>query len=267
MDLVTTDMLVVLCAFYGLLGASLLSTHKRAYILDRNLKAWFIDIVSLLMQGVVVPLVSTLVLVSSLQTIWPNAAGSLALHPILGFCLSFIAVDYLYYWNHRLLHHPWFFSIHAMHHVTPKMEILLTSRNSLLTPFFIVYVWCNALAIHVLTEPYYYLLGAALTSALDIWRHSEFWPESNRAWQKHFQSLLMSPRHHSWHHTRKGMRCNYGANLSIWDRFHGTYLDSRRTPRRPSQKYTLSLKDFFIFTKQNDLKGKRDGGHVTTKAV
>jgi len=91
------------------------------------------------------------------------------------------------------------------------------ARNTLWTPLLIVYVWLNALALFLLREPAGFLLGMSLTAALDLWRHSPL-----RA--PRFVSLLfITPHEHAWHHSRERTDVNFGANLSVWDRVHGTF--------------------------------------------
>lgn len=175
------------------------------------------------MQGWVVPALSGLLGAWALGALWPAGRGALSLPAGAAFALNFVAVDYLYYWNHRLLHGPlWRF--HAVHHTAEAMDVWVTARNGLLTPFLIVYVWANGLFIHLLADPRPFLLGSAVTAALDLWRHSSVLPRA-------LSPLLITPFDHSWHHSRERQDVNFGANLRLWDVLHGTAGPSEGAPR------------------------------------
>ena len=94
------------------------------------------------------------------------------MQPILAFILSFVLVDYLYYWNHRLLHSRWLWRLHLVHHTVTEMQVFETARNTLWTSFFIIYLWVHGLFIYLLKDPNWYVAGVSLTCALDLWRHS-----------------------------------------------------------------------------------------------
>lgn len=169
------------------------------------------------MQGWVVPLLGAWLWGRA----WPQAAGTLPLPGWAAFLLNFVAVDYLYYWNHRLLHGPlWRF--HAVHHSAEQLDVWVTSRNGLLTPFFIVYIWVNGLMMHLLADPRPFLAAALLTAALDVWKHSGL--QMDVPW-------LITPKEHRWHHSRERQDVFYGANLKCWDMLHGTTCSTEEAPR------------------------------------
>jgi len=96
------------------------------------------------------------------------------------------------------------------------------TRNTAWTSFFILYLWVNGAMLFLLARPEGYALGAAVTAALDLWRHSELTPP---AWlDRVLGRLLVLPRHHAWHHATEDLSGNYGANWTFWDRLHGTYI-------------------------------------------
>lgn len=189
-------------------------TTKRA---GRTAAEWLLDLSGLFMQGAVVPLLGAWLWGKA----WPSAAGTLQMPALAAFVLNFVLIDYLYYWNHRLLHGPlWRF--HAVHHTAERLDVWVTSRNGLLTPFFIVYVWFNGLFVHLLSDPRPYLFAAALTAALDLWKHSGLHLDL---------PFLMTPNEHRWHHSRERQDVFYGANLRCWDVLHGTTCSTEETPK------------------------------------
>lgn len=186
----------------------------------RSAADWTLDLLGILMQGWVVPFAAGALAAHGLGRLSPATAGALALPGWAAFALNFVGVDYLYYWNHRLLHGP-LWRVHAVHHTAECMDVWVTARNGLTAPLFIVYVWANALSLHLLADPRPYLLAAAVTAALDLWRHSTV---------RVSIPGLISPDDHAWHHSRERQDVNFGSNFKLWDRLHGTYLETGERP-------------------------------------
>lgn len=216
---------LVFSAFALLSLGAFLRADGLSRLLRREPAEWLADASGLLVQGVAVPFAQTALVYAALARLAPGWRGTLDLAPAAAFLLNFIVVDYAYYWNHRLLHGalwPW----HALHHSARDLDVWVTSRNTLWTPALIVYVWLNGAFVFLLRDPSPYLWAAALTAALDLWKHSGAWPES---WPL---PLLLTPREHSWHHSTERFDRNFGANLRLWDRLHGTHHDPGEAPSR-----------------------------------
>lgn len=214
--------------FFALLTIFLFSSRRRIMIVQKSLHDWVLDLLGLSIQGTLIPLLQTFVLAALLRGLFPDAAGHLELHPILAFLLNFVVVDYLYYWNHRLLHSHTFWPFHRVHHSVSQFDILATSRNSVWSSFLILYVWVNSLALFILKDPTFYILGLSLTAVLDLWRHAEL--ETKNRKLENFLSrylFIVTPADHGTHHDRRA-KFNFGANLNIFDKIHGTY----RSPSR-----------------------------------
>ncbi len=212
---------------------------------------WILDSVGLCFQGIIIPLLQ-IIIVYQCQDFFPSFSAILHLHLLAAFFVSFVLVDYLYYWNHRLLH-KWLWSVHQVHHTVTKMNVLGTSRNTLCSSFFIINLWVHSLFIYLLKDPTWYLVGVSLTSALDLWRHSEINPNFLYRW---LSPWLILPQDHAWHHASQDVGGNYGANLKIWDRIHNTYyegvLSGQRSDGAPKYlgvkiKFSLKKKLFWPF--------------------
>lgn len=182
------------------------------------------------MQGAVIPLLQVVVADVVLSRLAPSWRGSLRLDWWAAFLLNFVVVDYAYYWNHRLLHTPALWRWHAVHHTAAAMDVLVTSRNTLWTNGMILYLWVNGLGAFLLADSTPYLAAAALTAALDLWRHSR--PRRGASLSRAVSLLLVTPLDHAWHHSASRPGCNFGANLGWWDRLHGTAWRSSETPPR-----------------------------------
>src|SRR5690606_34754067 len=129
----------------------------------------------------------------------------------LAFLLNFIVVDYLYYWNHRLLHSQFFWPAHAVHHSIESLDAIATSRNTVWSPILIVYLWANGFAVFMLKEPFWFLAGASATAALDLWRHSQIFAKpATTVPGRLFAKFFITPNDHSWHHSTSHADFNFG---------------------------------------------------------
>ncbi len=200
----------------------------------RTAAEWWLDASGLLTQGLFVPLCQSFFLAAVLPSAW---RGSLSISWGAAFFLNFVLVDYLYYWNHRALHTGLLWPAHLAHHGATKLDVFATSRNTVWAPLLIVYLWVNGFFLFVLADPAPFAWSAALTAALDLWRHSGF--RAHRAVSR----ILVTPTEHAWHHSDLA-DVNFAANLSLWDRLHGTYYSPGREPERlgvPVDSSTLRL--------------------------
>ena len=235
------DLILLLLTFWLLLARTLMQAEKRSRLFSRTLGQWAVDLFGLTMHGTVVPLFQTFVIAALLSKFVPEYRGILDIPAPLAFLASFVLVDYAYYWNHRLLHTERFWRFHSLHHSGETFDVFTTSRNSWMTTFLILYVWVNGAALFIIRSPEAYLWGAALSNGLDILRHSglEAWPKTAPL------SWIISPRDHAWHHSSDLYGVNFGGNLNLWDRLHGTYHRSRKLPVSTGAPLSRPLWDAF----------------------
>jgi len=220
--------MIVFCAFFIFLFLSLLQSGFLKKVLQRNLNDWVLDLVNLGVQGLLIPFLQVCFTVAALHYFLPKYSGVLDWHPVIGFFINFIVIDYLYYWNHRALHSNKLWSLHAVHHSATNLDLFMTSRNSVWSSFFIVYFWLNSVLIFLFKDPSGVILGASITAVLDIWRHTDLWASSK--WTAKLGMVFITPCAHHWHHSRNTVNCNFGANLIIWDHLHGTAKSTEELP-------------------------------------
>jgi sterol desaturase/sphingolipid hydroxylase (fatty acid hydroxylase superfamily) len=224
--------LLVFLSFGALLTYTVGSAQGRQQLRDKSRQDWILDSCGLLIQGLLVPVLQFTVVYQFYHLLIPQAQALLDLPVGLGFLISFVLVDYLYYWNHRWLH-GWAWRWHRLHHTVTDLDVLGTSRNSIWTSGLILYLWVHPLLLYLLAHPQGYLLGMGLTSALDLWRHSSLYLPSR--WSRWLRGWLILPQAHAWHHaTYSPAPCNYSANFN-WDRWHGTAYQSDLPPKRLGQ--------------------------------
>lgn len=186
-----------------------------------------LNLAGLGVQGLLVPLAGFLIATQLLATQLPGLAGVLPLGWFGAFLLNFVFVDFLYYWQHRLFHRvPFLWALHRCHHASPTVDVWATSRNALAINFLFVYLLLNPLLGFLCDAPDGFFVGAGLTAALDLWRHSRVPAFAGLG------RLLVTPWHHHLHHSPDGAGANYGANFMLWDRCFGTAREASTYPRR-----------------------------------
>lgn len=186
-----------------------------------------LDALGLLTQGSAVPALATYLGGQLLPHIFTGSAQLQIPNWVL-FLLPFTLVDYLYYWNHRLFHSRQLWFMHQVHHTTQHLDVWATSRNSIWTPLLLIYVWFHACLIFFTRETQAYVYGLWLMGALDLWRHSGW---KTPSLLKPLGAFMILPEDHEWHHSLEKSGVNYGANLNIWDRLHGTFYRSEVKPK------------------------------------
>jgi len=180
------------------------------------------------MQGAAVPAVAYFVSHSLLPQLAPAGEGVLGLGFWGAFLLCLVGVDFLYYWQHRLFHRlGLLWRLHRCHHAAPTVSVWVTARNSLLTHFLFVYLLVNPWLAYLSGSREGFLLAASVTASLDLWRHTRLTPA--RYWSA-LEWLLITPRLHHRHHDAEAPHSNFGANLSIWDRWFGTLRSGNAYP-------------------------------------
>lgn len=199
---------------------SFLNDESRVATMSRSREEWIADMMGLFIQGVLIPAFPFL-LVPVLYSAFPTIAGKLEVNSIVQFLLSFVVVDYIYYWNHRFFHKKSLWPVHRLHHSSRHLDIFATSRNSLVTSFMFIYIWSQTVAMFLLKDSSAFMLGLGLTFALDLWRHSGV--RHPQILEKSLNWILIMPGQHVVHHSVTGRTKNYGANLCWWDKLHRTY--------------------------------------------
>lgn len=231
----------VFAAFVVLMALTASNERRLSALRGRSYEDWVLDCIGLFFQGIVIPILQITAVYQLYRYLLPSSSGCLSVHPIAAVFLSFVFVDYVYYWNHRLLHSRWFWPVHMVHHTSTEMNVLSTSRNTLWTSFLIVYLWVHALFIYLLQDPTWYIAGVSLTCALDLWRHSAIAPKPKSLLYRLLSVLLILPQDHAWHHATASDRANYGANFKLWDMIHRTYYKCENSPASLGVKTDLTL--------------------------
>ncbi|HEU0029641.1 MAG TPA: sterol desaturase family protein [Kofleriaceae bacterium] len=137
-----------------------------------------------------------------------------------------IVVDLAFYVGHRAMHRVnLFWAIHATHHQSEHMNLLVALRIGWFSVYFswIFYLPLALLGVTLETT----LLARGLSSLYQFWLHTELIGKLGP-----LEYVLVTPSHHRVHHARNAgyVDRNYGGLLIVWDRLFGTFAEEREAP-------------------------------------
>lgn len=145
--------------------------------------------------------------------------------------IGFVAVDFAYYWWHRLSHEVrvlW--AAHVNHHSSEYYNLSTALRQSLTTPFTnLPFFWPLAL---LGIDPAQQLAIEAMNTLYQYWIHSELIGRLGP-----LESVFNTASHHRVHHGTnvEYLDRNHGGILIVWDRLFGTF-----EPERAPASYGLT---------------------------
>ncbi len=161
-------------------------------------------------------------------------------HPLAGFLLYLVVLDFAGYWYHRLQHQVgWWWELHAVHHSQRKLSLWADDRNHLLDDV-LQAAFFSALALFIGVPPGQFVALSLLGGALQSVQHANIRFSFGRLGER----LLVGPRFHRLHHAvgyghelGHGNRarlqgCNFGVLLPWWDALFGSA--DHGTPLQPT---------------------------------
>jgi sterol desaturase/sphingolipid hydroxylase (fatty acid hydroxylase superfamily) len=161
--------------------------------------------------------------------------------------LAIIAVDFTYYWMHRIEHERrilW--AVHSVHHSSQEYNLTTALRLSWLESlyewiFFVPLLFIGFDAIQVLASLFAVVL-------YQTWIHTE--KVDKLGW---LDGVLNTPSVHRVHHATNApyIDKNYGGILILWDRLFGTYQVENEKPvyglttqLKSSNPFTINFREF-----------------------
>ncbi len=136
------------------------------------------------------------------------------------YILLFVAVDFFYYWFHRLSHEiSVFWGTHVVHHQSEDYNLSVALRQSAFQSL-ISNAFYLPLAIFGF-EPLTFVLINTLQTLYQFWIHTEV-IDRMPSW---FEYIFNTPSHHRVHHGRNPQYIdkNHGGTLIIFDRLFGSF--------------------------------------------
>lgn len=140
--------------------------------------------------------------------------------------ILFLAVDFLYYWAHRMSHEINLFWIgHVVHHQSEDYNLSVALRQGALQKIFTSPFYLPLAILGFSPDWFMYIL--AWNTLYQFWIHTE--KIDKLGW---LEWILNTPSHHRVHHGRdpKYIDKNHAATLIIWDRMFGTFQVEEERP-------------------------------------
>jgi alkylglycerol monooxygenase len=144
----------------------------------------------------------------------------------LPWIVSFVAVDFLYYWWHRASHEVnvlW--AAHVVHHQSEDYNLAVALRQAIATSFTTLPFYLPMAFLGV--PPVVYASMVALSTLYQFWIHTELVGKLGP-----LEWILNTPSHHRVHHAvnARYLDRNYAATLIVWDRLFGSFAEEREQP-------------------------------------
>ncbi|XP_072041304.1 alkylglycerol monooxygenase-like [Amphiura filiformis] len=130
--------------------------------------------------------------------------------------ITFLALDFMYYWFHRLAHEVnLFWASHQVHHSSEEFNLSTALRQPLFENKWMFYA---ALALAIPPSAIY--VHMQFNTIYQFWIHTRVIKSLGP-----LEYILNTPSHHRVHHGRNRycIDKNYGGTLIIWDRLFGTF--------------------------------------------
>jgi sterol desaturase/sphingolipid hydroxylase (fatty acid hydroxylase superfamily) len=155
--------------------------------------------------------------------------------------LSFLALDALIYWQHRLFHRiPLFWRLHRMHHSDLEFD---TTTGVRFHPVEIALsMLIKVAAVLALGAPAIAVIAFEIAlNATSLFNHSNL--RLPLGVDRALRYLLVTPDMHRVHHSthRREHDSNYGFNLTWWDHLFRSYTDQ---PKEGHTTMPIGLKSF-----------------------
>jgi sterol desaturase/sphingolipid hydroxylase (fatty acid hydroxylase superfamily) len=161
--------------------------------------------------------------------------------------LAIIAVDFTYYWMHRIEHERrilW--AVHSVHHSSQEYNLTTALRLSWLES---LYEWIFFVPLLLIGFDAIQVLASLFAVVLyQTWIHTE--KVDKLGW---LDGVLNTPSVHRVHHATNAhyIDKNYGGILILWDRLFGTYQVENKKPvygltteLKSSNPLTINFREF-----------------------
>ncbi len=143
----------------------------------------------------------------------------------IAWLVLFFALEFAYYWFHRVSHRVrWFWATHAVHHSPNQFNLSAAYRLGWTGKFTLTLIFFSPIAL-LGFSPQMILVAFALNLLYQFWIHAEWIPPLG-----FLEGIINTPSAHRVHHASnvEYLDANYGGVLIIFDRMFGTYIPERR---------------------------------------
>lgn len=151
---------------------------------------------------------------------------------------TIILLDLIIYWQHRIFHLvPALWRLHQVHHADVDYDVSLGSRFhplEIALSMLIKFAAILLLGVPVVAV----VIFEVLLNALAMFNHGNIrLPAAVDVWMRR---VIVTPDMHRVHHSviNKELNSNFGFQLSVWDRWFGSYQDQ---PEKGHQDMEIGL--------------------------
>ena len=133
--------------------------------------------------------------------------------------LTFLVIDFIYYWYHRCSHRIRFlWAVHMNHHSSEEMNFTVALRQPWFGP--LTKVPFFAVMPLIGFDPIITAIAGAVSTLYGLLTHTKWVNKLS-----FLEYILITPSHHRVHHgsNENYIDKNYGNLLIIWDKIFGTY--------------------------------------------
>lgn len=150
------------------------------------------------------------------------------LNSVILFIISFIILDIIIYFQHRLFHvNNFFWKLHLMHHTDQDLDFTSALRFhpfEILLSIIIKSIAVYILGINITTL----IIFETCTSLFAIFNHGNF--KINDKLEKMLRLVIITPDLHRIHHSifKKECNSNYGTIFTFWDKVFKTFVSNSK---------------------------------------
>ena len=130
-----------------------------------------------------------------------------------------VAWDFIYYWNHRLMHESrYMWAIHVVHHSSEHYNLSTALRQPVADALGTFLPYSSLCLLGV--SPELLTTARGINLLWQYWIHTEAVESMGRS-----EAVLNTPSHHRVHHGSQSQYLdrNHGSILIVWDRLFGTF--------------------------------------------
>ena len=160
--------------------------------------------------------------------------------------LTFVLIDFIYYWYHRCSHRIRFlWAVHMNHHSSEEMNFTVALRQAWFGP--LTKVPFFAVMPLIGFDPIITAIAGAVSTLYGFLTHTQWINKLS-----FLENIFITPSHHRVHHGSNEVYIdkNYGNLLIVWDKLFGTYAEEEEEVRygiRENVNTFNPLKITFLF--------------------
>jgi sterol desaturase/sphingolipid hydroxylase (fatty acid hydroxylase superfamily) len=138
---------------------------------------------------------------------------------LLAWLAAIVGWDFIYYWNHRMMHEVrGMWAIHVVHHSSERYNLSTALRQPVadVLGVWVHYGWLARVGI----RPKLIAQARGINLLYQYWIHTDAIRSIGKG-----EEVLNTPSHHRVHHgsNQRYLDRNHGSILIIWDRLFGTF--------------------------------------------